>query len=478
MEALRRNRWWTFAVVALALFMGMLDNLVVTTALPTIKKALGASVSDLQWTVDAYTLAFTIVLLPAAAFGDKWGRKRFFLAGVALFTLGSTLSALATDAGMLAISRAVQGIGAGCLTPLTLTLLIQAFPARQRAAIIGLWSGVSGLGLAAGPLVGGAIVEGLNWNAVFWVNVPTGILVIALGYICLGESRGESRALDLPGVGLVATGMFGLVYGLIHGNSRGWGDWQIVGSLALGALLLVAFVLREFAARSPMVDMSLFRGRTFSAANVVGFLMSFGMFGSIFLITLFVQEIQGASPFEAGLKTLPWTATIMLVAPIAGVLTNRVGTRVLVLIGMAAQALALFWLGIVSQPGTPYTMILPAFILGGLGMGLSFAPLSDAVMGAARTAQQGQASGIYNTTRELGGVFGVAILGAVFQGYGINSVPGFIDGFHAALLVGALVLAGSVLISALLPGRLPIRQTNEGDNMLPAATAPVYGEVA
>jgi len=267
MQASTTNRWWTFAIVSLALFMGMLDNLVVTTALPSIRKALGASVSDLQWTIDAYTLAFTITMLPATALGDRWGRKRFFLLGVALFTVGSTLAALSADAGMLGVARAIQGVGAGFLTPLTLTLLTQAFPVSQRAAAIGLWSGVSGLGLAAGPLVGGAIVEGLRWNAVFWVNVPIGILLLVLGYFRLAESRGVSRSLDLPGIGLVSVGLFALVYGLIHGNSDGWGSAQIVASLAAGVFLLAAFLVRERRAREPMVDLALFRSRAFSVAN-------------------------------------------------------------------------------------------------------------------------------------------------------------------------------------------------------------------
>jgi EmrB/QacA subfamily drug resistance transporter len=451
----------------MALFMGMLDNLVVTTALPSIKKALGASVSDLQWTIDAYTLAFTIIMLPAAALGDRWGRKRFFLVGVALFTAGSTLAALSADAGMLGVARAIQGVGAGFMTPLTLTLLTQAFPVSQRAAAIGLWSGVSGLGLAAGPLIGGAIVEGLRWNAVFWVNVPIGILLLVLGYFRLSESRGQSRSLDLPGIGLVSIGLFGLVYGLIHGNSDGWGSPQIVASLVAGVLFLAAFLVRERMARAPMVDLGLFRSRAFSAANSVGFLMSFGMFGSIFLITLFVQEIQGASPLEAGLRTMPWTATIMLVAPVAGLLVSRIGARPLVLAGMAAQALALFWLGTVSQPGTPYTTLLPAFVLGGLGMGLSFAPLSATVMGSAASALQGQASGVYNTVRELGGVFGVAILGTIFQRYAVTTVDGFVDGFHAALLAGSALLALSVLLSILLPGKVST-QVQPVEQLVPA----------
>jgi predicted MFS family arabinose efflux permease len=264
-----------------------------------------------------------------------------------------------------------------------------------------------------------------------------------------------------------------VVYGLIHGNSDGWGSAQIIGSLAAGVVFLAAFLVRERVAASPMIDLALFKTSAFSVSNSVGFLMSFGMFGSIFLITLFVQEIQGVSPLEAGLRTMPWTATIMLVAPIAGILATRIGARSVVLTGMAAQAIALFWLGTVSQPATPYTTLLPAFILGGLGMGLSFAPLSATVMGAASGALQGQASGVYNTVRELGGVFGVAILGTIFQGYLTGSVSGFVDGFHAALLTGSALLGLSVLLSVFLPGRArsEVRTADQLEQLEPEAVS-------
>ena len=446
-----RNRWWTFAVVALALFMSMLDNLVVTTALPAIQRALHASVSDLEWTINAYTLTFAILMIPAAALGDRFGRRRVLLSGVALFTLGSAAAALSQAAGTLALARAVQGMGGAMITPLTLTLLTRAFPPAQRAAAIGLWSGVSGLGLVAGPLVGGAIVNGWTWNAVFWINVPVGIVLLVLGRARLEESRGDRRPLDLPGIALIGAGLLGVVYGLIRGNALGWGSAGIVGALAAGVLLLGAFLWRERTARTPMVELGMFTSRAVSAANTVGFLMSFGMFGSIFLITLFVQEVQGYSPLQAGLRTMPWTGTIMLVAPLAGIVAGRVGSRPVVVAGMAAQALALALIGLRATPAAPYTDLLPAFLLGGLGMGLSFAPLSAAVMGAITDHRQGQASGVYNTVRELGGVFGVAVLGAIFQRLAVT--PGaFMSGFHAAVDTGAVVLAGGAVIALLLPG--------------------------
>jgi EmrB/QacA subfamily drug resistance transporter len=449
------QRWWSFAVVSLALFMGMLDNLVVTTALPAIQRALHAGIPDLEWMVNAYTLAFTVLMIPAAALGDRFGHRRLLLVGVALFTAGSAAAALSASATSLILARGLQGLGGAFITPLTLTILTRAFPAEQRAAAIGLWSGVSGLGLAAGPLVGGAIVNGWTWNAVFWLNVPIGLLLLVLGRLRLENTRGARQPLDLPGTALVGFGLLGLVYGLIRGNTLGWGSAEILGSIAGGLLLLGAFLWFERRAAAPMLDLRLFAARGFSVANGVGFLMSFGMFGSIWLITLFVQQVQGASPLRAGLETMPWTGTIMVVAPLAGILAGRIGSRPLVLIGMALQAVALAWIGAVAEVSTPYTGLLPAFLLGGLGMGLSFAPLSEAVMGAISGARQGQASSVYNTLRELGGVFGVAVLGAIFQHVALRPDQ-FLSGFHAAVFSGSAVLLVGVLAAALLPGRTRI----------------------
>lgn len=464
------DRWWTFAVVSLALFMGMLDNLVVTTALPAIKRALGASIGDLEWTVNAYTLAFAVLMIPAAALGDRYGRRRVLLIGVALFTAGSAAAALSGSATALSLARALQGVGGAAITPLTLTILTRAFPAEQRAAAIGLWSGVSGLGLAAGPLVGGAIVNGWTWNAVFWINVPVGLLLLVLGRLRLEESRGDQQPLDLPGIALIGPGLTGIVYGLVRGNALGWTSGQVLGAIGAGVALTAAFVLRQRAASHPMISLSLFRSGDFSAANTVGFLMSFGMFGSIFLITLFVQTVLHFSPLRAGLGTMPWTGTIMLVAPIAGIVAGRIGARPLVLAGMAIQAVSLAWIGAIASTTVPYSHLLPPFILGGLGMGLTFAPLSEAVMGAVTGSQQGQASSVYNTIRELGGVFGVAILGAVFQHVAATPAD-FVSGFRDALLVGAGVLTAGVALSVLLPGRIQRAAAADTGALLAAESA-------
>jgi EmrB/QacA subfamily drug resistance transporter len=444
------RRWWTFAIVSLALFMAFLDNLVVTTALPSIQRALHAGIPDLEWTVNAYTLAFTVLMIPAAALGDRFGHRRALLIGVALFTLGSAAAALSTSATELILARALQGVGGAFITPLTLTILIGVFPAGKRAAAIGLWSGVSGLGLVAGPLVGGAIVSGSSWNVVFWLNVPIGLAVLVVGRLRLPETYGVQQRLDLPGTALIGAGLLSLVYGLIRGNAVGWGSAQIVAALVGGVLLLAAFIRRERHTTAPMLDLSLFAHRGFAIANAVGFLLAFGMFGSIWLLTLFLQQAQGASALRAGLETMPWTGMIMLVAPFAGILAGRIGARPLVLAGMALQAVSLAWIGVVSTVTAPYSILLPAFLLGGLGMGLSFAPLSEAVMAAVTEARQGQASGAYNTLRELGGVFGVAILGAVFQ-HAAPTPAQFLGGFHAAIFAGAGVLALGTVIAVLLP---------------------------
>jgi EmrB/QacA subfamily drug resistance transporter len=392
------------------------------------------------------------------------------LIGVALFTGGSALAAVSAGATMLILARAIQGIGSAMIAPLTLTILVSAFPRERRAAAIGLWSGVSGLGLAAGPLVGGAIVNGFTWNAVFWLNVPIGIVLLVLGRWRIREERTDTRIIDPASVLLISMGLFGVVYGLIHGNADGWGSLPIVASLAAGGVLLALFVLRQRASAVPMLDLRLFSGRPFTTANVVGFLSSFAMFGSIFFITLFVQGVWGWKPLAAGLGTMPWTGTIMLTAPVAGMLTGRLGARRVVVAGMAAQAISLLWIGTLANAGSSYVSLLPAFILGGLGMGLSFSPLSATVMAGLSAARSGEASGVYNTIRELGGVFGIAVLGAVFAG--VVRVPThFVDGFHVALRVAAGILAAGAVISLFLPnaGRGQAKEENRAQKAAAAA---------
>jgi len=445
---------WTFAITSIALFMTTLDNLVVTTALPTMQRDLHASISGLEWTVNAYTLTFAVLLMLGAALGDRLGRKRVFLAGLAIFTLGSAAAAMSPSIDWLVAARALQGVGGAIVTPLTLTILSDAVPAERRGLALGLWGGVSGLGVALGPLVGGAVVQGLSWQWIFWLNVPIGLAVIPLGMSRLRESYGPAARLDVAGVGLITASALGLVWGLVRANSRGWTSPEIVVSLIAGAVLLVAFVAWERRAREPMLPMRFFRNRAFAAANAASLLMFFGMFGSIFLLTQYLQNVQGNSPLEAGLRMLPWTGMPMIVAPIAGAVTDRIGGRPLLIAGLALQATALAWLAAITAPDVAYIDLVPPFAIAGVGMALFFAPVATVVLGAVGPREAGKASGANNAIRELGGVFGVAVLASIFthQG-GYGSADLFTDGIIPALWVGAAVVGVGALAAGFLPGR-------------------------
>src|SRR5829696_8319820 len=332
---------WTFVITSLALFMVVLDNLVVSTALPVIRTDLDASLEELEWTVNAYTLSFAVLLLSGAALGDRFGRRRMFAIGLGIFTAASAAAALAPSTEALIAARAVQGAGAAAVLPLTLTLLSEAFPAGRRGLVLGLWSGISGLAVALGPLVGGAVVDGISWHWIFWLNVPIGMALAPLAARHLAESHGPADRLDLPGLALGGLGLLGIVYGIVRGAELGWTSTEMVASLAVGAALVIGFVVWELRAPHPMLPMGFFRSRAFAAANGVGFVMSFGVFGSIFLLAPFLQVTQGLSPLEAGIRTLPWTAMPMLIAPVAGVLSDRIGSRPLMAAGLALQGGAL-----------------------------------------------------------------------------------------------------------------------------------------
>jgi EmrB/QacA subfamily drug resistance transporter len=445
---------WTFAITSIALFMTTLDNLVVTTALPTMQRDLHASISGLEWTVNAYTLTFAVLLMLGAAVGDRLGRKRVFLVGLGIFTLGSAAAALSPSIEWLIGARALQGIGGAIVTPLTLTILSDAVPAERRGLALGLWGGISGLGVAVGPLVGGAVVEGLSWQWIFWLNVPIGLAAIPFGASRLRESHGPAARLDVTGVGLITASALGLVWGLVRANSRGWTSPEILVALTAGVVLLVAFVAWERRAREPMLPMRYFRNRAFSAANAASLLMFFGMFGSIFLLTQYLQNVQGNSPLEAGLRMLPWTGMPMIVAPIAGALTDRIGGRPLIVTGLTLQAVALAWMAAVTAPDVAYAELVPPFVIAGVGMALFFAPVATVVLGAVGPREAGKASGANNAIRELGGVFGVAVLASIFahQG-GYGSADLFTDGIIPALWVGAAVVAVGAVAAGLLPGR-------------------------
>jgi EmrB/QacA subfamily drug resistance transporter len=444
----------TFAIVSTALFMVVLDNLVVTTALPSIRADLGASIENLQWTVNAYTLSFAVLLLTGAALGDRFGRKRMFTIGVTLFTVASAAAAIAPTTSALIAARAIQGAAAASVLPLTLTLLSEAFPAGRRGLVLGLWSGISGLGVAIGPLVGGAVVDGISWHWIFWINVPIGIALVPLAARFLSESHGPARHLDLPGLALGGFGLLGVVYAIVRGNELGWTSTEILASLIAGAALVAAFIAWELRAPHPMLPMRFFRSRAFAAANGVGFFMSFGVFGSIFLLAPFLQVTQGLSPLEAGIRTLPWTAMPMLIAPIAGILSDRVGSRPLMALGLALQGGALAWLAAVSTPAVPYSELVLPFIMAGAGMALVFAPSANAVLGSVAQKEAGQASGATNAIRELGGVMGVAVLASVFTSHGSYASPqAYTDGMVSAVWVGAAVLAVGALVALLIPRR-------------------------
>jgi EmrB/QacA subfamily drug resistance transporter len=462
---------WTFAISSVALFMTTLDNLVVTTALPVIHKDLHASLSGLEWTVNAYTLTFAVLLITGAALGDRFGRRRMFVIGLSIFTAGSAAAALAPSIDVLIAARAVQGLGGAIVLPLTLTILSAAVPAERRGLVLGAWGGISGLAVAMGPLVGGAVVEGISWQWIFWLNVPIGLVLIPLAYFRLRETRGPNDALDLPGVGLASAGLFGIVWGLVRGNQVGWGSPEIVGSLLLGFVVLGLFIVWELRAEEPMLPLRFFRSRTFSAANAASFLMFFGMFGSIFLLAQFFQTVQGYSPLQAGLRVLPWTAMPIFVAPLAGALSDRIGGRPLMATGLALQSVGLAWIAFVSTPTVAYSALVVPFILSGVGMALYFAPVANVVLSAVKPEEEGQASGANNAIRELGGVFGVAVLASVFAHYGgYGSGQSFVDGLTPAIYVGAaLVAAGAVASLGIARKRRPPQEQEAYETMLEAA---------
>jgi EmrB/QacA subfamily drug resistance transporter len=439
--------------VGIPMFMVTLDNLVVTTALPVIKTSLGASLTDLQWFVNAYTLSFAALLLTMAALGDRIGRRRLFLGGIAVFTLASAACALATEPWQLTAARAIQGAAGAAVMPLSLTLLAAAVPARMRNAAVGIWSGISGLGVAVGPVVGGAVTDGLHWTWIFWLNVPVGLLALPLVAVVLKESRGGAGRLDPLGLLLSAGAVFGLVWGIVNGEDDGWTSTPVLTALVGGGVLLAAFVAWERRSTTPMLPLRLFRSRAFGAVNTVALLFSAGVFGAIFLLAQFMQVSQGMSPLEAGIRTLPWTMAPMIVAPLAGlVLLGRYGARTLIITGLVVLSVALGWLAVASTVDASYgTLVLP-LALAGIGMGLEFAPMSTVALESVPEAMHGVASGTLNTIRELGVAVGIAVLASVFAANGDYASPaGFAAGLEPAVWVGAALVAAGALVAFLLP---------------------------
>ncbi|MFE7929450.1 DHA2 family efflux MFS transporter permease subunit [Streptomyces sp. NPDC057456] len=452
--ARRGGAVWALVITSVAGFMAALDNLVVTTALPSIRKDLGGGLGDLEWTVSAYTLTFAVLLMFGAALGDRFGRRRMFIAGLTVFTAASAAAAMAPGIGSLIAARAVQGVGAAVMMPLTLTLLTAAVPAAKRGMAYGIWGAVNGLAVASGPLIGGSLTEHVSWHWIFWLNVPLGLALLPLVRLGLAESYGTGAPLDFPGTLLASGGLFGVVYGLVRGPADGWTSPLVLTGLFAGAVLLVGFVLHGLRAKNPMLPMRLFRSRAFAGINAASLLMFLGMFGSIFLLSQYMQGVLGYSPTEAGLRMLPWTGMPMLVAPIAGILSDRVGGRPVVATGLFLQAAGLGWMAAVATVDASYAVQLPGLIVSGIGMALFFAPASNLVMSSVRPQEQGIASGANNALREVGGALGIAIMASIFSAQGgYESGPAFVDGLRPALVTGSAVVALAGIAALLIPAR-------------------------
>jgi len=433
---------WAMVLTSAAAFMVTLDNLVVTTAIPVIRRDLHAGLGGLEWSVNAYTLTFAVLLLTGAALGDRFGRTRLLAIGLGIFTAASAAAALAPSIGALDAARAVQGLGGAIVLPLTLTILSSSVAPERRGVAIGIWGGVSGLAVAFGPVVGGAVVDGLSWHWVFWLNVPIGIVLIPFVLARLEETHGPNGRLDLRGLALASAGLLGIVWGLVRANTVGWGSPEIAGAIAAGAVVTAAFVAWELRAAAPMLPMRFFRDRTFALANVSSLFMSFGMFGSIFFLAQFFQTVQHLTPLQSGLRILPWTAMPMVVAPLAGALSDRVGGHRLMGAGLALQAGGLAWIAAVTTPGMAYSEIVAPFAISGIGMAMFWAPVSNVVLSSVPRDAEGQASGANNAVRELGGVLGVAVLAAVFAhagGYATGQT--FVNGLTPAVWIGVAVVA-------------------------------------
>ena len=444
--------WLIIISLSIPMFMASLDNLVVTNALPVIRADLGATLEELTWTVNAYTLTFASCILMSSALADRFGRRSVFLLGVFIFTASSAWCGISDNIGALITARTLQGIGGSAVMPLSLALLSTSVPERLRATAIGIWGGVAGLGVALGPFIGGAVVEGMNWHAIFWINVPFGLLCIPLVWITIPESRGRPEPLDFLGLALVGIGLFGITYGIVRGNEAGWASLEVLTALIGGVLILASFIWWESRAAAPLLPLRLFRNRSFSAANVVGVIFCFGIFGVIFLLVQFLQVVQGASPLEAGLMTMPWTLAPLVISPITGIFTPKIGTRPIIVTGLILTGLGLFWVGTLLNPDTPYIQLVAPFLVSGIGNGIVFAPLATATLQGMAAEDQATASGTNATARQIGVALGVATLTAIFTSLGGTLTPsGFSDAATPTTFVGAAALVAAVIAGLFLP---------------------------
>jgi EmrB/QacA subfamily drug resistance transporter len=463
--ASENRKWWTLAAVSFGLFMIMLDNTIVNVALPSIERDLHMSISSLEWVVTAYALTFAALLITGGKLGDYYGRRKMFTFGLAIFTLSSLACGFAPNAGFLIGMRAVQGVGSALMNPATLSIITATFEPRERGRAIGIWAGVSAMALAIGPLLGGLIVDNLNWNWIFFVNVPVGVVGIVVSQLVIRESRDTSheQSIDIPGLVTSGLGLLALCYALIEGNKHGWTSAEIVGLFVASVVLLATFVVLEMRQRLPMLDLSLFRIASFSGANTVALLVSLGMFGVFFYVSLYVQNILGYSPTKAGATFLPMTVLIIVIAPLAGNFSDKIGSRWLMGAGMTLLGISLLLYLRVGVHST-YVSLLPQLILGGVGMAMTMSPMTSAAMASVPVDKAGVGSGVLNSFRQVGGSLGIALMGAILASYlspGDRNPQDFVNGLHAALTVSAgIVFAGAAV------AMLTVRPSRRGEQRL------------
>ena len=471
------RKWWTLAAVSVPLFMIMLDNTVVNVALPTIQKDFGIEVGALEWVVTGYALSFAVLMLSGGKVADMVGRRRVFVAGLAIFTLASLLCGFAGNAELLIAARVLQGVGSACMMPASLSIIVATFPPRERGTALGIWAGVSATALAVGPLVGGLITEHIGWNWIFFINVPVGIIGLVFARLVIVESKDTSKEqrLDLPGLLTSAIALFALVYGLIEANSHGWTSLLILCLFGLAIVAGTAFIVLELRQRLPMFDMTLFRNPTFAGANTVALLVSLAMIGVFFFISLFMQDVLGYSAVHAGAAFLPMTLLIIVVAPAAGKASDRLGSRWLMVGGMSLLACSLIVFAQL-QPDSSYLALLPGMVLGGFGMATTMTPMTAAALGAVPVDKAGVGSGMLNTFRQLGGALGIAVMGAILANGantaladGATDVGAFMNGLHHALYAAALIaFVGAVVALVTIRGNAHSRP---GPESVPAAPA-------
>ena len=446
------RKWFTLAAVSFGLFMIMLDNTVVNVALPAIQSDLGADLSELQWVVAGYALTFAALMLIGGKVADAYGRRLIFVVGIGVFTSASLWCGLADSSDELIAARVLQGAGAALMNPATLSIIAATFPARERGTAIGIWAGVSALALAIGPLVGGLITEHIHWSWIFFVNVPVGILAIVASFLFIDETRDETHVrLDLPGLATSGIGLFTLTYGLIEGNTYGWGSPRIVGSFVVAVVAIVAFVLLERHQRNPMLPLELFRNRTYTGANLVVLLVALAMFGVFFFMSLYMQQILGYSAVQTGAAFLPMTILIILLAPIAGKTSDRIGSRGLMTVGMVLIAAQLVYFSRLGLDAT-FWNLLPAFLVGGAGMALTMTPSAAAATRGVSVDKAGVGAAVLNASRQVGGSLGIAIIGAIMahKAGGASTPESFIDGFQSGLLVAAVIASVGAVVAFVL----------------------------